>query len=223
MALMPTYIQDLLDYPVFTTGLVLAPRGVGSMLAMLVVGRIIGKVDSRPIIAFGVVALALSFWQTYHFTLDIGIRELVETGIIQGVGTGCMFVPLSTITFSTIGPAERPAAASMFSLMRNVGSAIGVSVMQFLLTQNTQINHSQMADKITPYNPLLGFLPRTFGMASRQGTAALDAEVTRQAMAIGYYNDFKLMAILTLVLLPLLVLFRTPKRAPAGDAHAVLE
>jgi DHA2 family multidrug resistance protein len=223
MALMPTFIQDLLDYPVFTTGLVLAPRGVGSMLAMLVVGRIIGKVDSRPIIAFGVLALALSFWQTYHFTLDIGIRELVETGIIQGVGTGCMFVPLSTITFSTIGAAERPAAASMFSLMRNVGSAIGVSIVQFLLIRNIQINHAQMTDKITPYNPLLGFLPHGLSPSNLHGASVLDMEVTRQATAIGYYDDFKLMAGLTCLMLPLLLIFRKPRQAPQGEAHAVLE
>jgi DHA2 family multidrug resistance protein len=223
MALMPLFVQDMLDYPVFTAGVVLSPRGIGSMLAMIVDGRIIGKVDTRLIIGFGSAMLLLSLYQSYTISLDVDVWILVRIGIIQGVGMGAMFVPLSTITFASIAPSDRPAATSMFSLMRNVGSAIGVSVVTFMLEQNTQINHEQLGAHVNPYNPVMGFLPDMWNTATLKGAAALDAVVNQQATAIAYFNDFKMMAIVSFALIPLLFLFRTPKRAPSGDAHIVLE
>src|SRR5690606_35213919 len=128
LALLPPFLQNLLGFPVVTAGLVLAPRGVGTMVAMLVVGRLIGKVDTRGIVLFGLVATAYSLWEMTLFTAEVSVAQIVYTGVVQGVGLGFIFVPLTTVAFSTLDPALRNEGTAMFSLIRNMGSSIGISL-----------------------------------------------------------------------------------------------
>jgi DHA2 family multidrug resistance protein len=220
MALLPPFLQNLKGYPVITVGFVLAPRGIGTMIAMLVVGRLVGKVDTRALILFGLLLTAYSLWQMVGFNLDTDQYAIVESGVIQGFGLGFIFVPLSTITFSTLDPRLRTEAAGLFSLLRNIGSSIGISVVTALLSESTQINHAILAEHVTPYNPMMQWpqLPSMWSLDTTAGLAALNAEVTRQAATIAYLNDFQFMMWVTLAAIPLLVLLRRPGPAPRGPS-----
>lgn len=217
LALLPPFLQNLMGYPVITTGFVLAPRGVGTMIAMLMVGRLAGKIDPRLMIFSGLLLTALSLWEMSTFTLQVDNWAIVRTGITQGLGLGFIFVPLSTITFATLAPAWRTEGTAMFSLMRNIGSSIGISVMVTLLARNTQANHALLADRLTPFNSALQAAARLWDPATAGGVLALNREVTRQAAAIAYLADFRIMMWVTLLALPLLLLLRHPRHrhAPA--------
>ena len=218
LSLLPPFLQQLMGFPVMTTGLALAPRGVGTMISMMVVGRLIGRVDTRLLIFTGLSLIAFSLWEMSGFTPDVTIRTLVETGVVQGLGLGLVFVPLSTTTFSTLAPHHRAEGTSMFSLMRNIGSSIGISVMTFLLTRTTQTVHAGLAEKMAPFRPELAapWLPDAWSLSSPTGVIALNAEVTRQALTVAYLNDFTIMMWLTLAATPLLLLLKRPRPRPVS-------
>jgi DHA2 family multidrug resistance protein len=226
LSLLPPFLQNLMGYPVLTTGYVLAPRGVGTMISMFLVGGLVTRVDTRLLILTGLGLTAFSLWEMAGFTTEVSIWTLVQTGIVQGLGLGFMFVPLSTITFATLAPHYRNEATAMFSLMRNIGSSIGISIVVTLLAQNTQINHATLAEQATPFNPVfrLPHVAHAWGLGETAGLAALNHEITRQAATIAYLNDFRLMMYLMLVAIPLLLLLRKPDRkAPRPAAAAVAE
>jgi MFS transporter, DHA2 family, multidrug resistance protein len=218
MALLPPFLQNLKGYPVITVGFVLAPRGIGTMIAMVVVGRLVGRVDTRLLILTGLLLTAYSLYQMIGFNLDTDQYAIVESGVIQGFGLGFIFVPLSTITFSTLEPKLRTEAAGLFSLLRNIGSSIGISVVMALLSQGTQINHADLAQHASPYNRMMQepWLPQAWSLDTAQGLAGLNAEVTRQAASIAYLNDFQFMMWVTLAAVPLLIFLRKPAHDPRG-------
>jgi DHA2 family multidrug resistance protein len=201
--------------------MVLAPRGIGTMVMMFVVGRLIGRIDARLLIGTGLVVTALSLHEMSLFTPDVSQWIIVRTGFTQGLGFGLIFVPLSTVTFATLPPAWRTEATGLFSLMRNIGSSIGISVVISLLATNTQVSHADLAAHVTPFNPhLLAPAVGEFWNAwTAQGQTALNAVVTRQAQVIAYADDYRLMVWLTLAALPMLLLMRGPRRDDA-QAHA---
>lgn len=148
LALMPPFLQHMLGYPSLTTGIVLAPRGVGTMVSMLVVGRLVSRVDPRLLLTIGFSLIGLSQYQMTGFSLDVSTRAVVESGFIQGLGLGLTFVPLSTMAFATLAPEQRTTAASMFSLVRNIGSSIGISIVVTMLSRNTTINHALLTEHV---------------------------------------------------------------------------
>ena len=215
MALLPPFMQNLMGYPVIDVGMLLAPRGVGTMLAMMTVGRLAGRVDVRYLIFAGLLLTSLSLWEMTGFTLEVGARDIVRTGFVQGLGLGFIFVPLSTLTFATLAPRYRTEGTALFSLMRNIGSSIGISVVIGYLAQRTQINHAAFADFINPFSLALrqaGELG-VYDAGTAAGLARLDREVTRQAATLAYLQDFRLMMFVTLAALPLLLLLRAPEKA----------
>ena len=145
LALITPYLQNLMGYPVVTAGLVLAPRGAGTMVAMMIVGRLINRVDPRVLLASGLLLTAAVLWEMTGFTPDVSEWTLIRTGILQGMGLGFMFVPLSTITFATLPGHLRTQGTALYSLIRNIGSSIGISLVIFLLTRNTQLVHAELA------------------------------------------------------------------------------
>src|SRR6202167_3185118 len=148
-ALIPTMLENLLGYPVATTGLVTAPTGIGTMLAMLIAGRIIGKVDLRLTLLVGFLISAFALWQMTGYSLDLSDSDIIWPGLIQGIGTGVVFVPLSAATFATLSPDMRAQGTSIYSLVRNIGSSLGISLVQTLLTRNTVIAHASLAERVT--------------------------------------------------------------------------
>ena len=225
LALITPYLQNLMGYPVITAGLVLAPRGIGTMLAMMVVGRIINKVDPRALLVLGLLITAEVLWEMARFTPSVSEATLIRTGVMQGAGLGFMFVPLSTITFATLPSHLRTQGTALYSLMRNIGSSIGISLVIFLLTRNTQLVHAELAGRVTPFNDALGQAgPSHFwNLATTVGKAALNAEVTKQASIVAYANDFKLMMLVALVALPLVLLLKKPTGQGGGGHAAVME
>ena len=213
LALLPPFLQSLMGYPVLTTGYILAPRGIGTMVAMIIVGRLNGRIDARALILLGICLISVSLYEMSTFTVDIPMATLIWTGIIQGFGLGFIFVPLSTVAFSTLNAKYRNEGTAMFSLMRNIGSSIGISVVVTLLAQNTQINHANIGELMNPFREMMHqpLLPQSWDWHTTSGLAALNGEVTRQATTIGYLNNFIFMMWITLAAIPMLFLIR-PKR-----------
>ncbi|WP_201345003.1 DHA2 family efflux MFS transporter permease subunit [Thiohalobacter sp. COW1] len=226
MALLPPFMQGLLGYPVIDVGYLLAPRGVGTMIAMIAVGKLSGKVDVRHMIFLGLVLTSLSLWEMTLFDMDISGWDIVRTGITQGLGLGFIFVPLSTITFATLAPRYRNEGTALFSLMRNIGSSIGISVVMTYLAQRTQANHAALADYINPFNLALkrAVEAGAYDLTTPQGLAAINGEVTRQAATLAYLQDFRLMMWITVAAIPLIILLRaSPKKAAVNGGNAAME
>ena len=217
MALLPMFLQTLMGYPVIYTGEVTAPRGIGTMLAMIVVGRLVHRVDVRAIMAVGFGLTAFSLWQMTGITLQMDSSLVIWSGFIQGLGIGFTFVPLSAATFATLAPRLRNEGTPIYSLLRNIGGSVGISIVQALLTRGSAQAHAQLAATIAPGNQGLVNLPPMLSPDTLTGLAALNAEVTRQAALIGYVGDFSTMMVVTLLSIPLLLLIRRPGSAsPAG-------
>jgi DHA2 family multidrug resistance protein len=221
LALITPFLQNLLEYPVLTAGLVMAPRGIGTMAGMLLVGRLINRIDARWLIAAGFALTAISLWEMSGFNTNVSSAAIVRTGIVQGMGLGFIFVPLSTLTFSTLEPHLRTAATSLYSLMRNIGASMGISLVIWLLGRNTQVLHEELGAHLLPFDPFLRHLPAAWNLATEAGRAALDAELNRQALTIAYLDDFRLMMLVALIALPFVVLLRRPRRTEPVTAAAL--
>ena len=161
-----------------------------------------------------------------HFTTDTAGWDIVRTGVTQGLGLGFIFVPLSTLTFATLAPNYRNEGTALFSLMRNIGSSIGISVVMTYLAERTQINHAAFAGYINPFSLALKHATEAdaYTLTTMPGLAALNGEVTRQAATLAYLQDFRLMMFITLAALPLIILLRAPARqAIATEVAAAIE
>ena len=214
LALLAPYLQKLMNYPVVTAGIVLAPRGVGIMVAAMICGRLIRVVGARVLLGLGLavgiyVLYAMTFW-----TPDIAVATIVAVGVGQGVSIGLVAIPLNITAFATLAPERRTEATSVYSLMRNIGSSIGISITGALLQSNTQVNHALLAEGVGPFNRALqsnGML-QFWNPWSMHGAVMLNAEITRQAQIIAYIDDFKLMLVLAIVTAPLVLLTRSTQR-----------
>jgi DHA2 family multidrug resistance protein len=225
MALLPPMLQVLMGYPVLTSGLVTMPRGIGSWLAMFVVGRVVGKVDTRLILLFGLSLNAVALGQMMHFDLSMTSHPVIISGIIQGFGIGFLFVPLSTLAFATIPPVLRPEGTALYTLIRNMGSSVGISMMEALVVTHTQVMHASLASKVIPSNPTVrAGLAAALNPATTSGAMSLNAEITRQATMVAYVDDFRLMFFITIACVPMLLLMRPPKQPASGEPiHAAAE
>jgi DHA2 family multidrug resistance protein len=218
VALMPSMMQVLLNYPVFDTGWMMAPRGFGTLLAMVVVGRLINHVDNRLFILVGFLLTAASLWQMTGWSLQMGAGPILFAGFAQGFGLGCTFVPLNLLALSGMPVHLLTQATALRSLMRLLGGSIGIAILEAQLTRNTQIVHSQIVEWLRPNNPLTRapFMPAPFDMTTVRGIALLNQEVTRQAAMTAYIDDFLLMLIVILGTLPLVLLVRVSRSKPAA-------
>ncbi|MEN3792318.1 DHA2 family efflux MFS transporter permease subunit [Fulvimarina sp. MAC3] len=223
LALLPPMLQNLLNYPVVTTGLVLAPRGVGTMISMLVVGRLIGKFDTRLLIFAGLCLTALSLYQMTGFTTTMDEWPVITSGVVQGLGLGLVFVPLSTIAFATLEQKFRPDAASLFSLLRNIGSSVGISIVSVELAQNMVIAKSSLVAGLNPFNPNFVEAVAKMGMSQETALAVLNGQAQAQAAMIAYVDDFRLMMIITLCAIPLLLLMKPGKAGGGGEPGPAME
>jgi DHA2 family multidrug resistance protein len=213
LALLAPYLQTLMDYPVVTAGIALAPRGAGLMIAALVCGRIMNRVSARLLVALGFLVGAYALYQMTLWTPDVAESTVVTVGLIQGLSTGLLTIPINIITFATLPAAIRTEATGVYSLMRNLGSAVGISITGALLETNTRVNHALIAAEVNPFNRAIqdGAAARLWNPGSVQGIALLNQQVTYQARIIAYIDDFKLMLVLALLVVPLLLLVRTSR------------
>jgi DHA2 family multidrug resistance protein len=210
-ALLPQFLQDLLNYPVLTAGELSLPRGIGSLVASLVVGRVMVRTPPNftiGIIGVGLLLTALSLWQMTGYSLQIDETQIIVPGIIQGFGGVLVFVPLNTVIFSTLPAALRTEAMGLFAVVRSLGGSVGISLATSLLFRNTQINHAALATHVTVFNPSFrtSAVQQFWDLHTEAGLSAVNGEINRQAAMIAYVDDFKIMMILTLLSLPLLLL-----------------
>ena len=219
MALLPPYMQNIMGYSVLDVGLVLAPRGFGTLAAMIIVSRVTDKIDPRKLIFLGLLLTAFALDLMSGFTTFVPAKDIIISGLVQGFGLGFVFIPLSNIAYITLEPRYRAEAASLFSLVRNLGSSIGVSIGFTLFTRNTHIQHAYLTEAITPYSAGvdLALAPDNIVAGSNAVLAMLDGEITKQAMTIAYINDFRLMMWVALALVPLVFILK------GANAHPVSE
>jgi DHA2 family multidrug resistance protein len=220
LSMLTPYLEKLMNYPVLTAGLVLAPRGVGTMIAMLAVGQLVRHIDGRILIATGFGLTALSLYFMTGFTPDVSQGTLVRTGLLQGFGLGFVFVPLGTVAFGTLPSALRTQGTGLFNLMRNIGASIGISLMSYLLVRNSATTQAGLVEHITPYRQVIRDHAQHFGLATVQGRAALTQLVSAQAEAVAFIDNFKLMMFVSLLAIPLVILIQRPRRSPRKEGPA---
>jgi MFS transporter, DHA2 family, multidrug resistance protein len=227
-SLMAPWLQNLANYPVETAGLIMAPRGIGTMTAMLTGGRLSARMDPRKLMAAGILMLSWSMWEMTAWTPDVAQWTIVITIVIQGAGLGFIFLPLQVLAFATLPPHYRTDGASLFSLFRNIGAAVGVSATSALLARNTQVLHESIGASVTPFNRALqggGMISRVWNPMHAHGAAVMDQMINQQAQIVAYIDDYWMMIFSTLPSLLLLLLMRRPKltAGAAVEAHAAMD
>ena len=214
LTLAPQMLQNQFNYPVLTAGLIMAPRGLGTIAAILAVGRLNRFVDPRTLIGVGLAISGFALYVMSGWSLMIGPGDIILLGLVQGVGSGMINVPITTVAFITLAGDLRNEATGFYNLMRNIGSAIGISVSTSQLVEYAQTNHSRLGEFMTRFRHVS--LPR--GAA---GMERLNLNITQQAMMIAYVNVYWLLGVLCLAIIPLVFFLRTPKgQAPAAAASA---
>jgi DHA2 family multidrug resistance protein len=223
LALQPPYLQVLMNYPVVTSGLVMGPRGIGTMAAMLIVGRLVGRVDTRLLLGAGLLLAAAAFYRMTGWTPDVAAFDIIVVGVIQGVGLGFIFVPLSVVTLSTLPGESRTEGAALYSLSRNIGSSAGISIFNALLIHNAQINHATIVAHVTATNRAFDdpIIAKIWNPMTAAGRAALDAVVNQQAQIIAYIDDYKLLMLATLAVLPLVFVNKRVSAQQGRHAAAI--
>jgi len=190
---------------------------------MLVVGRLTGRVDTRLLLAIGLGLTAWAFYAMTGWTPAVSQSEIITVGLVQGAGLGFLFVPLSSVTLATLPAEQRTEGAGLYNLSRNIGSSVGISVVNALLISNTQANHAEIATHVSAVNRIFEnpTIAQFWNPMTAMGRAALDAMITQQAQIIAYIDDYKLLMIATLAVVPLLMVFKKSAKPSAG--HATVE
>jgi DHA2 family multidrug resistance protein len=211
LALLPPLLQNLYGYSVLQSGFLTAPRGIGTLISMLIAGRATGKIDARLLVGLGVVLMGISLHMMTGFAIDQPSRPVIMSGVVQGLGLGLIFVPLQTLAFQTLAPRMRTTGAALLNLSRNIGGSVGISVVSTQLVRMTQVSHADLAAQITQQtiptaDPTI--LQTAIPVAGPAALAYINLLITKQALFIAYLDDFKLMMIVTFAVLPLLFFMR---------------
>jgi DHA2 family multidrug resistance protein len=215
LALMTPWLQVLSHYPVETAGLIMAPRGFGSLVTTMLGGRLAARVDGRVLVGIGLLLLGYTYWLMARWTPDVSEREIMFAIIVQGAAMGFLFTPIQMLAFATLAPSMRTEGAALFSLLRNLGAAIGVSIATSVLARNTQAMHETIAALITPFNRALqaaGPIHRWLDPTTRHGAAMLDRVVNEQSQIVAYSNDYVLLIVATVPAWLLLTMMRLPRK-----------
>jgi DHA2 family multidrug resistance protein len=218
MALVTPFMQNLLGYPIQTAGFLLGTRGVGTLLTMMAAPRLMRMIEPRYLILGGLLITAATLYEMTGWSLDVQQTTIIVTSVAQGIGLGLLFVPVTSVAFTTLAGTLRNGATSMTTLLRNIGSSIGISMMIANLTSKTTIMHETIGASVTPFNDALQMqdVATNLNIASDAGKAMLDGIITQQAALIAYLNDFKLLMVLTLLMVPLVMLIGTAKSPAAA-------
>ena len=225
ISLVQPMLQNQLGYSAYFSGWVVMPRSVANMASLYIIGRLLNRIDPRVFLLMGFILTSIGMRLMGSLSPDTDETPIVIASIIQGIGVGCIFAPLSTAAFMTLQPQLRTEGATLYSLVRNIGGSTGISVFQTILSRNIQVNHEQLAAQVTPYNQALTHpaVQAFWNLHTEHGLALLNQEVTRQAVMIAYMDDFKLMSLELLCAIPVLFLLRLKRPPPpvlAPDAVA---
>jgi DHA2 family multidrug resistance protein len=208
MALLAPMLAELMNYPIETIGMVTAPRGIGTMTMMLIGGRLFNRVDFRLLILAGLALTAVSMLMMSGSSLAMDNRIVIASGFIQGLGAGTMFVPIATIAFATLNDRYRNEAAAFNSLIRSLGGAIWISVLQALTIRNAETVHARLTEGVRPDNPVMAALMPDFDFTSLPSLAAMQREILRQSLMVSYIDSFWLILLTCFAMMPLLLFLR---------------
>ena len=198
-----------------TAGLIMAPRGFGSLVTTMLTGRLATRLDPRLLVGIGLLMLSYTYWLMTGWTPDVSKREIIIAVVIQGAAMGLLFTPIQVLAFVTLEPSMRTEGAALFSLLRNLGAAIGVSVAMSVLARNTQAMHEMIGVSVTPFNRALqaaGPMHQWLDPASPHGAALLDRIISQQAQIVAYADDYVLLIMATLPAWLLLLMMRLPRK-----------
>lgn len=216
-ALLPLYLQTVMGYSAFNSGMAVCPRGLGSMLAMLVVGTLVNKIDGRLLLACGFVGFSYSTMLLSHINLSISMWSVAMPNFLNGFAGGFIFVPLTTMTMSRLQKQEIGNAAGVYNLMRNIGGSIGIASLTTFLVRGSQTHQNYLAANLTASDPtamsvLKGLEAKFFLGGASASSAHIDAlgtiyrAIQQQAALLAYADNFRMMAYLSLLCIPLLLL-----------------
>jgi DHA2 family multidrug resistance protein len=208
LVLVPQLLQLEMNYPVFTAGLATSPRGLGMIGAFIFIGRLKGRVNPRVLIAIGMLLNGASLYLMSGWSLEVEMQQIVWTGVLQGIGMGAITLPVATVAFATLSDELRTDGSAFFSLMRNLGGAVGVAVVSSRIVELTQIHHGNLVQFLTPFRHIPMKIP---GMSEAAAMQMMNFSITRQAGMIAYINGFLLLAIVSVAMLPLVFFLRTPR------------
>jgi DHA2 family multidrug resistance protein len=229
MALSSPYLQNVIGYPIITAGLLLASRGCGTFVAMMLVGRLMRYIEARTLIVSGLSLTCLSLFYMTGWTDQTGVPEIVTLSIVQGFGFGLVFVPLSTVAFLTLPNHLRTDGTSMLTLMRNVASSIGISVVIAQLTEGSRRTYAILSQHLNPFNHAMQMpdVRSLIDMSTDKGRAMMDVMVNLQAQIIAFSQDYQMVMIFTLCAIPLAIMIGSTKAAlrkqSLAPEHAVIE
>ena len=229
MALSSPFLQNVIGYPIITAGLLLASRGFGTFVAMMMVGRLMRYIEARTLIVTGLSMTCVSlFWMT-AWTDMTGVTEILVISIFQGFGFGLVFVPLSTVAFLTLPNHLRTDGTSMLTLLRNVASSIGISLVISQLTEGSRCSYAVLSQHINPFNHALQ-MPQVRALIDLAPTTAAPWRtpiVKLQAQIIAFSHDYQMVMIFTLCAIPLTIMIGSSKAAlrkqSIAPEHAVME
>jgi DHA2 family multidrug resistance protein len=216
-------MQSLLGYSALDTGMIGAPRAVGTLIAMIVVTRLIGRIDTKILLITGLALTGLCQWLYSRMDLSVDAHTLLVDGLLQGIGSGLIFVPLSTIVFSTLPSALRNEGTAMYALTRNIGASLGISLLQRQITQHQALAQSRLAEAVRPDSPMLQWRMPGFDIGSNATIAQLTGLISRQASMIAYVDVYQLLALISFCMLPTIFLMRSPRRSAPRPAVMAME
>ena len=228
MALVSPFMQNIIGYPITTAGWLLGTRGIGTLFSMACVGRMLKYIEARWLLLAGLLMMAGSLYEMELYTDQTPGWLIILMNIIQGFGLGLLFVPLSTVAFLSLPAELRTDGTAMLTLIRNVFSSIGISIMIAQLTSGTTIMHARLTEYVTPFNNALQMpdASRLLSMTSDAGRAMLDLLVTQQAVIIAYGNDYKMLVLISFIAMPLVMLVGSSaavRSLDKAETHAAMD
>lgn len=229
LSLLPLFLQTLMGYPALQSGMAVSPRGLGALASMFVVGRLVGRIDGRWLVATGFGVLAVATFMLGRLDLDVGMRNIVLPNIVAGVAMGFIFVPLTTMAMGTLRNEQMGGATGLYNLMRNIGGSLGIAATTTLLARAAQRHQALLVGHLSPDNPLYAdrlaaltaaLTPQIGAGASEQAAALLYQDLVRQATLLAYIDAFRLIALVCVLCIPLALLFRRVRStARAAAVH----
>jgi DHA2 family multidrug resistance protein len=223
LVLLPILLQTLWGYPSIDAGIAMAPRGVGSFIAMPVVGLLTAKIDTRKLVVAGLLSGGLTLVWLSKLNLQAGYWDVFWPQLVQGIALSLLFVPLTTITMAHIGREEMGNATSIFNLMRNIGGSIGIAIASTMLANRQQFHRAVLGEHIDMYSPQIrSAIDQIRAMMMARGADAVTAtqrayalmagQVQRQAAMMAFLDMFWLLGVIFIVAIPLVFLMRATHR-----------
>ncbi len=221
-ALLPLFLQTLLGYPALQSGLAVSPRGIGAVVSMILVGRLVGKVDGRYLIMIGFCIVGISTYVLGDINLQISIGSIAWPQVASGFALGFVFVPLTVLATGTLSNEQIGNATGIYNLMRNVGGSLGIAAVTTMLARGAQSHQAAMVGHLTPYDPVFQqrLSEMVTRMPARQAYEVIYQVLVRQATLLAYIDNFRLLAFVCLLCAPAALLFKKVRaRAGATPMH----